>query len=135
MSETLTIEMTTRTFGLGAGRASSPTLVTLSERTLTARALIAEYVRAEVAQMEQRQSSSLALHYMLADDLRARPSPPCNARRLNPEAEVRRAWNGLKHRRFMLVVDGVTVDDLDTALSITERSRVSFVRLLPLVGG
>ena len=135
MSETLTVEMTTRTFGLGAGRATVPTLVALPERTLAARALIAEYVRAEVAQTEQRRTSSLALHYMLADDLHREPLPSSSRHALDAESEVRRAWQALAERRYMLVVDGVAVDDLDTLLTITERSRVSFVRLLPLVGG
>ena len=135
MSETLTVEMTTRTFGLGAGRATAPTLVALPERTLAARALIAEYVRAEVAKTEQRRTASLALHYMLSQDIRQDPLPSSIPHALDAESEVRRAWQALAERRYMLVVDGVAVDDLDTLLTITERSRVSFVRLLPLVGG
>ena len=93
MSETLTVEMTTRTFGLGAGRTTAPTLVTLKERTVEARTLIAEYVRAEVAQTEQQRTSSLALHYMLADDIRSQPIPAAGSRSLDAEAEVERAWD------------------------------------------
>jgi|GEM_PF-5220508 len=133
MNEMVTVEVTTQIFGLGGGKPTAPTWVALNEHTVTARALIAEHVRSEIAQAQQRRSSSLALHYMLADDLQAQPraiSPT-----LNCEREISRAWQGLKDRRYVLVVDGIAIDDLDTSISLTERSHVSFVRLLQLVGG
>jgi hypothetical protein len=54
---------------------------------------------------------------------------------LDDAAETARAYSGLAERRYMLVVDGEAISDLDTPLSLTERSIVSFVRLLPLIGG
>jgi hypothetical protein len=135
MHEALTVEVTTRVFGLGNGRVTAPTLVTLEERTLSARQLIAEHVRAELAQIDRRRMSSLALHYMLADDVRTQPGPVSMPELPKAEAEIRRAWQGLAERRYLLVVDGIAVDDLDATLTLTERSAVSFLRLLPLIGG
>ncbi len=135
MHEALSVEVTTRVFGLGGGRATAPTLVALPTRTLSARALIAEHVRVELAQMERRRKTSLALHYMLADDVRVQPAATALAELPRAEAEIRRAWQGLAEQRYVLVVDGLAVDDLDAQLSLTERSAISFVRLLPLVGG
>jgi hypothetical protein len=109
--------------------------VLLTERTLSAREVIAEHVRAEVDRAQHYRISSLALHYMLADDLRANPAPAAAPPTLDAETEIRRAWAGLAAGRYLLVVDGASVTDLDATLTLTERSRVSFVRLLPLIGG
>ncbi len=134
MSETMTLAVTTYVFGLGAERKTPPVYVRLHERTLPARALIAEHVRAEVQRAQSCRTSSLALHYMLADDLRASPAPSVTPT-LDAETETCRAYTGLAERRYILVVDGVGVHDLDAPLNLTERSVVSFVRLLPLIGG
>ncbi len=122
MTETLTLEVTTHVFGLGNTRTSEP------------RALIAEHVRAEVQRANAMRTSSLALHYLLADDLRRTPSPR-TLPTLDDNAETARAYAGLAERRYLLVVDGVAMSDLDTPLRLTEHSVVSFVRLLPLIGG
>ena len=90
MNETVTITVTTQIFGLGGGRPGLPTLVELAEiasklqrglptlvelreRTVPARALIAEHVTAELRRVAERKTSSLALHYMLADDVATPP--------------------------------------------------------------
>jgi hypothetical protein len=135
MNETMTLEVTTHLYGLGSERHTPPVYVMLSERTLPVREVIAEHVRAEVDRAQQYRMSSLALHYMLADDLRANPAPVAAPPTFDAEAEIRRAWAGLATGRYLLVVDGASVTDLDATLALTERSRVSFVRLLPLIGG
>ena len=135
MHEALTVEVTTRVFGPGNGRVTAPTLVMLEQRTLSVRQLIAEHVRAELAQIERRRMSSLALHYMLADDVRTQPGLVSMPELPKADAEIKRAWQGLAERRYLLVVDGVAIDDLDATLTLTERSAVSFLRLLPLIGG
>jgi hypothetical protein len=132
MSETTTLSVTTYVFGMGAERKAPPVLVPLSERTVTARTLIAEHVRAEVRRVQDARTTSLALHYLLADDPR-RAAPPLAS--LDAEAETGRAYQGLRDQRYVLVVDGAGVHDLDAPLTLTERSVVCFVRLLPLIGG
>ena len=135
MSETLVVEVKTQVFGLGSGRPALPTLVALQERTLPARTLIAAHVRAEVAEAKQRRTSSLALHYMLSSDVRKEPVPLSSSPNLDCAAEIKRAWQGVVERRYLLVVDGIAVDDLDAVLTLTDHSSINFVRLLPLVGG
>lgn len=132
MNETVTITVTTQIFGLGGGRPGLPTLVELRERTVPARTLIAEHVAAELRRVAERKSSSLALHYMLADDVAAPPAPTVL---LEQSDAVAQACAGLAERRYVLLVDGQSIDDLDVPVTLTERSHVSFVRLLPLVGG
>lgn len=133
VNDPVQIAVTTQIFGLGGGRPALPTLVELHERTVSARTLIAEHVRGELGRVAQRRTSSLALHYLLSDDVRSEPGALAAAP--DVDREVRRAWRGLAEKRYVLVVDGTAVDELDATVALTEQSRISFVRLLPLVGG
>jgi hypothetical protein len=134
MTESLSLQVTTHVFGLGNARTTEPIYIVLPQRNTTARALIAEHVHAEVQCANALRTSSLALHYLLADDLHHSPVP-CVLPTLDDTAETARAYAGLAERRYVLVVDGVAMSDLDAPLTLTERSIVSFVRLLPLIGG
>jgi hypothetical protein len=134
MTETLTLEVTTHVFGLGAARTTEPIYVVLPQRDTTARILITEHVRAEVQRAKATRATSLALHYLLTDDLRHAPIP-LTSPTLDDNAEIARAYSGLAERRYLLVVDGVAMSDLDAPLMLTDRSVISFVRLLPLIGG
>jgi len=133
MHETLTLAVTTRLYGLGAERATPPIFVVVPGRATTARELIAAHVAAEVRRAQDCRTGSLALHYMLNDNLRACPSAPAGT--LDVLAETARALAGMAERRYLLVVDGSAVTDLDAPLELSGRSVVSFVRLLPLIGG
>jgi hypothetical protein len=132
MSETMTLPVTTYVYGMGAEQRVPPVYVLLQERSTTARALIAEHVRSEVQRTRQSRLNSLALHYILADDPRLEPSAAVD---LDIDAEIARACTALASRRYLLVVDGAAVAELDAPLALTERSQVHFVRLLPLIGG
>ncbi|HEU4324563.1 MAG TPA: hypothetical protein VFS21_15580 [Roseiflexaceae bacterium] len=131
--ETLTLEVSTRLYGLGAERVAPPVLVAVPARTVTARELVAAHVEAEVRQAQVARAGSLALHYLLDSDLRARPDAATPA--LDVQAETQRACEALAGRRYLLVVDGTAVIDLDAPVELSERSVVCFVRLLPLIGG
>jgi hypothetical protein len=126
------VEVLTYLYGLGRERQARPTLVPLSAPTVPARELIAAHVRTEVARAVTTRSESLALHYILADDVRCAPTA---ADTIDAEAEVVRAWQGLAAQRFILTVDGEVVGDLEAPLALSERSLICFVRLVPMVGG
>jgi hypothetical protein len=51
------------------------------------------------------------------------------------EAAVRQALHAFRQGLYLLVVNDQRVTDLAEHLTLTERSRVRFWRLLPLVGG
>src|SRR6266508_2729429 len=134
MTQPLSLQVTTHVFGLGNARTTEPIFIVLPQRTTTARGLIAEHVRAEVRRANAMRTSSLALHYLLEDDLRHSPAPLILPT-LDDAAETARAYTGLAERRYMLLVDGEAMSDLDAPLTLTDRSIVSFVRLLPLIVG
>ena len=133
MLETLTLAVTTRLYGLGAERATPPVVVVVPKHTATARELIAAHVAAEVRRAQDCRTGSLALHYLLNDNLRACPGAPADT--LDVLSETARALTAMAERRYLLVVDGSAVTDLDAPLELSGRSVVSFVRLLPLIGG
>jgi hypothetical protein len=128
----MTLPVTTYVYGMGRERRVPPVYVLLHERPTTARTLIAEHVRAEVQRTQQSRSNSLALHYILAEDPRFEPGA---AAALDIDAEISRACAAMAARRYLLVVDGAAVVELDAPLALTEHSQVQFVRLLPLIGG
>lgn len=132
MNQMTQVEIRTFLYGLGQERQARPARLPLETATLPARDLIATHVRAELSRAATFRSESLALHYILADDVRT--SPPITDQ-IDAEAEVARAWAGFAARRYLLTVDGETVSDLDLPLSLSERSLVCFLRLIPLVGG
>lgn len=133
MHHPLTLPVTTQLFGLGTPRSTTPVYLSLPNTTTTARALIDAHVAAEVQRATETRAGSLALHYLLDPDVHAPLA--LEATLLDCRTQVERAYAGLGERQFLLVVDGASVTELDAPLVITERSVISFVRLLPLIGG
>lgn len=56
-------------------------------------------------------------------------------RRLDPKRQIRAALDAFEANGFFLLVDDRQVESLDDEVVLTDESTVSFVRLLPLVGG
>lgn len=52
-----------------------------------------------------------------------------------PETEVKKALAAFKRKTYLIVVDGQQVEDLDEVLTLRANSKITFVRLTPLVGG
>jgi hypothetical protein len=127
----LTLPVTTHLFGLGSSRQTDPLFVSIPEQVVLPHDLVAAHVQTEVQRAQERHESSIALHYLLADDVRQNPALP----EVDITAEVKRAQVGLSERRFLLVVDGSAIMDLVAPLTLTPHSQIAFIRLLPLIGG
>lgn len=56
-------------------------------------------------------------------------------RRLDWQAQAKAALHSFKHNGFVVFVGDRQLDDLDEELTLAETDEVSFVRLVPLVGG
>jgi hypothetical protein len=56
-------------------------------------------------------------------------------RRLDPEAQAKIALDAFTRNGFFVFVGDRQVDDLDEELTLADTDVVSFVRLVPLVGG
>ena len=56
-------------------------------------------------------------------------------RRVDAEAQFHRAIEAFERRAFIVLVDDEQVDALDTVLNVAAGVRVTFLKLVPLVGG
>ncbi len=61
--------------------------------------------------------------------------PARHHRRLDPEEESARALEAFRRNGFVVLVDDRQVDDLDEPVALTAATQVTFLRLVPLVGG
>lgn len=56
-------------------------------------------------------------------------------RRVDPEAQTEVALAGFERGQILLLVDDRQVEELDTQVTLREGSTVTFLKLVPLVGG
>ena len=54
-----------------------------------------------------------------------------DALRIDAEAEVRRALEGFRQRRYRILLDGQMLNDLDHSLDLPAQARLTFLRLVP----
>ena len=108
---------------------------------LTARTLIAERVRLEweAARAEPAADDNPLPPLVTTETMRrlnpfrAPTLPPAKARTLAGATAV--ALAGFQRNAFFLIVDGRQVTDLDEPIAFRTTSQVTFLRLVPLVGG
>jgi hypothetical protein len=60
---------------------------------------------------------------------------PVNVPQLDPTEEVRKALDAFKKGVYLVYVDGYQPDTLDDVLTLNPGSKVTFLRMTPLVGG
>jgi hypothetical protein len=58
-----------------------------------------------------------------------------NKRFVDPEKQVFVAWDAFQKNRFFVMIDNKQVADLDETILVEASTKVSFLRLMPLVGG
>ena len=56
-------------------------------------------------------------------------------RKIDWEEQYKRALKGFQANGFILLVDDRQLDDLDEEIELRYDTKVSFLRLVPLVGG
>jgi hypothetical protein len=115
-----------------------------SER-VSAREIIRSRVEAEVHELNQAKerpdgrAPAARSHMVLAESEARLNSAPSKAwawaKSLDVEAEVDRAIAAFGSRRFIMLLDGRQIDDLDEAVGLRPESEVVFVHLTPLKGG
>ncbi len=54
---------------------------------------------------------------------------------IDPQKQFERAIQAFESNGFLVLVDGQQVDDLEAMIDLAADTRVSFLRLVPLVGG
>src|SRR5262249_22299270 len=106
------------------------------DETLTLRELIRRRIYQEVTEYNAKQSGTFYGLVQPTDAERAlngyRLKTP---RRLDWEAQYERAIDAFGRRGYIVLVDDKQVADLDAPVRLRAGSEVTFLRLIPLVGG
>jgi hypothetical protein len=131
-----------------------PILLNVLEEKITLRELIERTVReqirlAEVADAARRDAANLQLatlrrQYLTREEIEKRAAegrislkqPAKNALgEIHSDDEIKRALKAFETGVFIVMVNGRQSHDLDEVMTFEEQTRVTFVRLTPLVGG
>lgn len=118
----------------------------LASERVAAHEVIRSHVRAEVEKRnveiaERNARQSRVASFLIgthSHDTEARLNTSRPTRKLpelDAEQEIENALSGFKNRRVIMLFDDQEVEDLDQPLIITDDSQVTFLRLLPLMGG
>lgn len=117
----------------------------LATQRIVARDILALHVRQEVDRLNDqarrnhnahdRVASFLVGSHAHAAQTRLNPRRRSAPKVLDPETEIATAIDGIIARRIIMLFDDREVEDLDAELTFTDSSVVTFLRLMPLVGG
>lgn len=126
------LTVTTHIFGLPSGQRTVPVLVAVPSASLSVRDLIARKIEQEWTEYAERRRPGLSGEAFSPEELLG-DAPPvlCSDAR----EEVERAQQAFAARAFMVVVDNQRVCDPDEVLVLKPRTRVEFIKILPMVGG
>jgi len=144
----LNVEVSTLVFGTGAGATSLPpvSLRLVSER-VSAREIITRTVAEQIQALEELHKedfasiyAALSQQYLSPDDLTNQAATGKvvlhrEAARPRVELEVGRALRSFASKNFKIFLDGRELHKLDDEVTLIDGSSLTFVRLVPLVGG
>jgi hypothetical protein len=107
----------------------------LNER-VTVRELIRARVYQEVSEYNARQSEHFRGLVQPEDSVRTASGFRLRKqRKIDWEEQYKRALTGFRANGFLILVDDHQLDDLDEEIELRYDAKVSFLRLVPLVGG
>jgi len=118
------------------GKADYVITINLTGRHLTARELIRERVRQEVEEFNHRQPELFKGLVQPTDTERTLNGFRFREKRkLDWQEQFEKAIEGFHRNAFILLVDDLQVEDLDQAIPLSPETSVTFLKLVPLVGG
>ena len=121
--------------------ARTPSLrLDLLSSTITARELIRRRVYEEVQEYHAAPPSAVFRGLVTPTDTEValngpKPAHPVAKRRIDWETQYERALQAFARNGFFVLVGDRQVEDLDEELELKVDTEVSFVKLVPLVGG
>ncbi len=117
----------------------------LASERVPAREILASHVRAEIERLNEAARRNREKHDRVASFL-VGPHSHEVERRLNrkgsrghqplePDVEITAAVGGVEAKQVIMLFDDREVTDLDELLTVTDDSTVTFLRLVPSIGG
>ena len=118
------------------GQADYVITINLTARRLTARDLIRERVRQEVEDFNNRQPE--LFHGLVQPNDTERTLNGFKfpkKRKLQWEEQFEKAIEGFHRNAYILLVDDLQIQELDQVIPLSSETSVTFLKLVPLVGG
>ena len=117
--------------------------------TITIAELIQQAVARQIVEVQQKQrmtvteaSRAIEQQYLPAEAMPMRAKPEAigdvSTSRAGQDAittAVEQAWNAFERRVYIIVIDGKIAQSLDEEITCWHNRNVTFLRLIPLVGG
>lgn len=120
-----------------SGEVVHTTSLRLVSERVTMRELITERIRKEVERFNEQKQREVFKGLVAPTDAEKQLNgyKLRKPRLISFEQQLALALRAFESNGFFVLVDDKQVDELDTPVTLTERSKVSFVKLVPLVGG
>ena len=124
--------------------ATGQTLYEVALEFLTERITVEDLVRARVRQEVQRFNRKRAQEFQglvqpvgaeMVLNGRTTAFRMPQHRPLDADEQVQRAWEGVSNNSYFILIDDKQAESLEQEFTISPATRVSFVKLTPLVGG
>lgn len=128
----------------------TPIRLELASERISIRELIKRAVTEQIKELFERQhieaetvKMTLTRHYLTAKDVEIQaetgpirmPSEYRQTECVSLDQEIANALRGFTAQAFRVVVDGVVMDSLDDEIVLKPKTKITFLRLTPLVGG
>ena len=118
------------------GKAEHTFTVHVSGETISVRELIRQRVYQEVEEFNKRQPAVFRMLVQPKDTERTLNGFKFHKPRLvDPETQYERAVEAFQGNGFIILVDNRQVEDLETEIPLYPETSVTFLKLIPLVGG
>jgi hypothetical protein len=118
------------------GKAEHTFTVHVSGETISVRELIRQRVHQEVEQFNTRQPAVFRMLVQPNDTERTLNGYKFHKPRLvDPETQFEKALEAFLGNGFIILVDDRQVDSLETEIALYPETSVTFLKLVPLVGG
>jgi len=114
--------------------------ITLPKRKVSVAELIAEKVYQEVSAYNSRVRASYGREYLSNEEVERMQDAgkiglgSKRRRQVDPEEEYQKALQAFEQNVFLILVDG-RQRGLDDVITVTPQTNITFIRLVPLVGG
>lgn len=119
-----------------AGEKSVALELEFASGRVSLRALIASRVEEEVRRFHAQESELFRGLVQPSDTERILNGYRLRQRReISPQVQTQRAWEAFERNGFFVLVDERQIENLDEEIEIGLKTQVSFVKLVPLVGG
>ncbi|GCF07979.1 hypothetical protein [Dictyobacter arantiisoli] len=114
------------------GQQQSPWQMDIFEEQSTLREILRSRIYQEVSEYNaQKRSQSLCLITLMpVDPPQADAAPP-----VDWQTHYERAIEAFKKRRYLVLINGRQMTKLDAPVHLTDQTTITFLKLIPLIGG